>query len=103
MRRWNLVAEHRAAQARARNPQCSTTSLRVHRSSERIFGPVAPVVHFDDVDEAVALANDTETGLAGYVYTMDLAKELAVSEQVQTAMIGLNRGAVSDPRAPSAA
>ena len=65
-----------------------------------IFGPVAPVVAFDDVDTMIDLANDTEMGLTGYVYTQDLAKGLAVSERIQAGMIGLNRGAVSDPAAP---
>ncbi|HWL42568.1 MAG TPA: NAD-dependent succinate-semialdehyde dehydrogenase [Ilumatobacter sp.] len=67
---------------------------------EEIFGPVAPVVAFDDVDTMVDLANDTEMGLTGYVYTQDLAKGLAVAERIQAGMIGLNRGAVSDPAAP---
>ena len=65
-----------------------------------IFGPVAPIIPFTDVDEMVAMANDTEMGLTGYVYTGDLAKGLAVSERIQAGMIGLNRGAVSDPAAP---
>ncbi len=67
---------------------------------EEIFGPVAPVIAFDDIDTMVAQANDTEMGLTGYVYTSDLAKGLAVSERIQAGMIGLNRGAVSDPAAP---
>ncbi len=67
---------------------------------EEIFGPVAPVVSFTDVDAMIDLANDTEMGLTGYVYTRDLAKGLAVSERIQAGMIGLNRGAVSDPAAP---
>jgi len=67
---------------------------------EEIFGPVAPVIAFDDIDTMVAQANDTEMGLTGYVYTSDLAKGLAVSEPIQAGMIGLNRGAVSDPAAP---
>jgi succinate-semialdehyde dehydrogenase/glutarate-semialdehyde dehydrogenase len=67
---------------------------------EEIFGPVAPVVTFDDVDTMVDMANDTEMGLTGYVYTRDLAKGLAVAERIQAGMIGLNRGAVSDPAAP---
>ncbi len=65
-----------------------------------IFGPVAPIITFDDVDRMVEIANDTEMGLTGYVYTGDLAKGLAVSERIQAGMIGLNRGAVSDPAAP---
>jgi succinate-semialdehyde dehydrogenase/glutarate-semialdehyde dehydrogenase len=67
---------------------------------EEIFGPVAPIVTFSTEDEAVALANDTEYGLVGYVYTGDLARGLRVSERIETGMIGLNRGLVSDPAAP---
>jgi len=67
---------------------------------EEIFGPVAPVVSFDGEDEAVALANGTDMGLAAYVYTRDLARGLRVSERIESGMIGLNRGIVSDPAAP---
>ncbi len=67
---------------------------------EEIFGPVAPIVTFETEDEAVALANDTEFGLVGYVYTSDLARGLRVSERMESGMIGLNRGLVSDPAAP---
>ncbi len=69
-------------------------------TSEEIFGPVAPVIPFDDTDAMIAAANDTEMGLIGYVYTEDLAKGLRVSERIEAGMIGLNRGAVSDPAAP---
>ena len=69
-------------------------------TGEEIFGPVAPVIPFDDTDAMIAAANDTEMGLIGYVYTEDLAKGLRVSERIQAGMIGLNRGAVSDPAAP---
>jgi len=65
-----------------------------------IFGPVAPIIPFNDHDAMVDMANDTEMGLTGYVYTEDLAKGLAVAERIQAGMIGLNRGAVSDPAAP---
>lgn len=65
-----------------------------------IFGPVAPVMTFDDTDEMIAAANDTEMGLSAYVYTQDLRRGLAVSERIQAGMVGLNRGAVSDPAAP---
>jgi succinate-semialdehyde dehydrogenase/glutarate-semialdehyde dehydrogenase len=65
-----------------------------------IFGPVAPVISFTDHAEMIRQANDTEMGLTGYVYTSDLAKGLRTSEQIQAGMIGLNRGAVSDPAAP---
>jgi succinate-semialdehyde dehydrogenase/glutarate-semialdehyde dehydrogenase len=67
---------------------------------EEIFGPVAPVIPFTDTDTMIEQANDTELGLTGYVYTRDLAKGLRVSERIQAGMIGLNRGAVSDPAAP---
>ncbi len=67
---------------------------------EEIFGPVAPVVTFDDEDDAIAMANDTEYGLVAYVYTSDLARALRVSERLESGMVGLNRGLVSDPAAP---
>jgi succinate-semialdehyde dehydrogenase / glutarate-semialdehyde dehydrogenase len=67
---------------------------------EEIFGPVAPVVRFDDDDEAVARANDTEAGLVGYLFTRDLARGLRLSEALDSGMVGLNRGLVSDPAAP---
>jgi succinate-semialdehyde dehydrogenase/glutarate-semialdehyde dehydrogenase len=67
---------------------------------EEIFGPVAPIVAFDTEEEAVRLANDTEFGLVSYVYTQDLARGLRVSEAIESGMVGLNRGMVSDPAAP---
>jgi succinate-semialdehyde dehydrogenase/glutarate-semialdehyde dehydrogenase len=67
---------------------------------EEIFGPVAPVVTFEDVDQAITLANDTEFGLVSYLYTSDLATGLRVSEALDSGMVGLNRGVVSDPAAP---
>jgi succinate-semialdehyde dehydrogenase / glutarate-semialdehyde dehydrogenase len=67
---------------------------------QEIFGPVAPVVRFDDVADAIAMANDTEYGLVSYVYTGDLAAGLRVSEQLDSGMVGLNRAVVSDPAAP---
>lgn len=68
--------------------------------SEEIFGPVAPIVIFDDEDDAIAQANATEYGLMAYVFTCDLARGLRVSERLESGMIGLNRGIVSDPAAP---
>jgi succinate-semialdehyde dehydrogenase / glutarate-semialdehyde dehydrogenase len=65
-----------------------------------IFGPVAPVVRFGDEDEAVGLANDTEFGLAAYVYSGDLARGLRVGEAIEAGIVGVNRGFVSDPAAP---
>jgi len=65
-----------------------------------IFGPVAALIPFDSVDEVVALANDTEYGLVAYVYTNDLKTGLRVSEKLESGMIALNRGLVSDAAAP---
>jgi succinate-semialdehyde dehydrogenase/glutarate-semialdehyde dehydrogenase len=65
-----------------------------------IFGPVAPVVRFSDEADAVRLANAVEFGLVSYVYTQDLRRGLRVSEALETGMVGLNRGLVSDPAAP---
>jgi succinate-semialdehyde dehydrogenase / glutarate-semialdehyde dehydrogenase len=67
---------------------------------EEIFGPVAPVASFEDEDEAVSLANDTELGLVSFVHTRDLARALRVSERIESGMVGINRGVVSDPAAP---
>jgi succinate-semialdehyde dehydrogenase / glutarate-semialdehyde dehydrogenase len=67
---------------------------------EEIFGPVAPVVPFDTEEEAVRLANQTEFGLVSYVYTGDLARGLRVAEAIESGMVGINRGLVSDPAAP---
>ncbi len=69
-------------------------------TSEEIFGPVAPVIPFTDTDAMIAQANDTEMGLAAYVYTRDIGRGLAVSERLESGMVGLNRGAMSDPAAP---
>ncbi|ALM85895.1 NAD-dependent succinate-semialdehyde dehydrogenase [Bordetella sp. N] len=68
--------------------------------NEEIFGPVAPVVAFDTEAEAIRLANSTEYGLVAYVYTKDLARGMRVSEAIESGMIALNRGLVSDPAAP---
>ena len=67
---------------------------------EEIFGPVAPVIPFEDTDQMIADANHTELGLAAYVFTTDLARGMKVSERIQAGMVGLNRGAISDPAAP---
>lgn len=67
---------------------------------EEIFGPVAPLTPFDTDEEAVAMANDTEFGLVSYLFTADLRRALTVCEQLETGMIGLNQGLVSNPAAP---
>ncbi|PZS07378.1 MAG: NAD-dependent succinate-semialdehyde dehydrogenase [Solirubrobacterales bacterium] len=67
---------------------------------QEIFGPVAPVKAFAGEDEAIAAANDTEYGLVAYLYTRDLNRALRVSEHLQTGMVGLNQGMVSNAAAP---
>jgi succinate-semialdehyde dehydrogenase/glutarate-semialdehyde dehydrogenase len=67
---------------------------------EEIFGPVAPIVAFETEEEAVTAANDTEFGLVAYVFTSDLNRALRVCERLETGMIGLNQGIVSNPAAP---
>ncbi|NEA34398.1 NAD-dependent succinate-semialdehyde dehydrogenase [Streptomyces sp. SID13031] len=67
---------------------------------EEIFGPVAPLTAFETEDEAVTMANDTEFGLVSYLFTNDIGRALRVSERLETGMIGLNQGIVSNPAAP---
>jgi succinate-semialdehyde dehydrogenase / glutarate-semialdehyde dehydrogenase len=67
---------------------------------EEIFGPVAPIAVFDGEDGAVAAANATEVGLVAYLFTRDLDRALRVSEALETGMVGLNQGMVSNPAAP---
>ena len=65
-----------------------------------IFGPVAPLVAFDEEDHAVDLANGTEFGLISYVYTRDIGRGLRLSRRMESGMVALNRGLASDPAAP---
>jgi succinate-semialdehyde dehydrogenase/glutarate-semialdehyde dehydrogenase len=67
---------------------------------EEIFGPVAPVIPFADEEAAIAAANDTEYGLVAYVYTRDIKRAFRVVEKLETGMVGLNQGLVSNPAAP---
>ena len=67
---------------------------------EEVFGPVAPVTTFQTDDEALALANDTEYGLVAYAFTRDLSRAITVSEGLETGMVGINQGIVSNPAAP---
>ena len=67
---------------------------------EEIFGPVLAIARFEDEDEAVRLANDTEYGLVSYVYTQDLARGHRMIDHLETGMMGLNVGVVSDAAAP---
>jgi succinate-semialdehyde dehydrogenase/glutarate-semialdehyde dehydrogenase len=67
---------------------------------EEIFGPVAPVTSFSTEEQALQAANRTEYGLVAYVYTRDLDRAFRVCEGIETGMIGLNQGVVSNPAAP---
>jgi succinate-semialdehyde dehydrogenase/glutarate-semialdehyde dehydrogenase len=67
---------------------------------EEIFGPVAPVATFSSDEQAIEAANRTEYGLVAYVYTRDLERALRVCEGIETGMVGLNQGVVSNPAAP---
>jgi succinate-semialdehyde dehydrogenase / glutarate-semialdehyde dehydrogenase len=67
---------------------------------EEIFGPVAPVKAFSSEQEAIGAANDTEFGLVAYLYTADLNRALRVAERLETGMVGLNQGLVSNAGAP---
>jgi succinate-semialdehyde dehydrogenase/glutarate-semialdehyde dehydrogenase len=67
---------------------------------EEIFGPVLSIIPFTDEADAVAKANDTEYGLVGYVFTKDLARGQRLIESLQTGMMGLNVGVVSNAAAP---
>lgn len=68
--------------------------------SEEIFGPVAPIVTFSDEDEAVRLSNATEYGLVAYVFTRNLNRGLRMGERLETGMLGLNAGVISNAAAP---
>jgi succinate-semialdehyde dehydrogenase / glutarate-semialdehyde dehydrogenase len=65
-----------------------------------IFGPVAPLVRFNDSDDILSHANNVEHGLVSYVYTQDLGRGMRIAEALESGMVGLNRGLVSDPAAP---
>ena len=67
---------------------------------QEVFGPVAPVASFTDEREAVAAANDTDHGLVAFVFTADVDRALRVCERLETGMVGLNVGIVSNPAAP---
>lgn len=68
--------------------------------SEEVFGPVAPITGFDTEEEGIAAANNTEYGLAAYVYTQSLDRALRVAESIESGMVGINRGVISDAAAP---
>ncbi|WP_307833447.1 NAD-dependent succinate-semialdehyde dehydrogenase [Pimelobacter simplex] len=68
--------------------------------ANEIFGPVAPIVTFESVDDAVRLANDTPYGLISYVYGQAFQDAFAVADRIESGMVAINRGTVSDPAAP---
>jgi succinate-semialdehyde dehydrogenase / glutarate-semialdehyde dehydrogenase len=68
--------------------------------TEEVFGPVAPITTFESEDDALRQANDTEYGLVAYVFTNDLRRGLRFAEGLETGMVGLNRGLVSNAAAP---
>ena len=67
---------------------------------EEVFGPVAPVVTFKTEEQAVEMANDTEFGLVAYAYTRDVARSLRLADTIESGMLGINVGVVSNPAAP---
>jgi succinate-semialdehyde dehydrogenase/glutarate-semialdehyde dehydrogenase len=67
---------------------------------QEIFGPVAPISTFEDEADAIRMANDTEYGLASYVYTRDLARTIRLAEALEFGMVGVNTGLISNPAAP---
>ena len=69
-------------------------------NTQEIFGPVAPITTFDSEADAVRMANDTEYGLASYVYTRDLARTIRLAEALEFGMVGVNTGLISNPAAP---
>jgi succinate-semialdehyde dehydrogenase/glutarate-semialdehyde dehydrogenase len=80
------------------------TVLEVDKAAEilnhEVFGPVAPVVVFDTDAEGIKLANSTDFGLISYVYSEDLKRAIQISEALESGMVAINRGMISDPAAP---
>jgi len=68
--------------------------------SQEIFGPVAPIVITNSDEEAIELANATEFGLIAYVYSFDLKRAMKVAESLESGMVAINKGVISDPAAP---
>ena len=75
-----------------------TTSMKV--TSEETFGPVAPLFRFKTEEEAIAMANDTEFGLAAYFYARDIGRVWRVAEALESGMVGINTGLISTEVAP---
>lgn len=107
----SAVAEGAVVAAQAQIPETvitdafvAPTLLRVPEDAailkEEIFGPVAPVVVWEDLDQMLAQVNDVEVGLSSYVYAGKLQDALKIGERLEAGMVGINRGIVSDPSAP---
>jgi succinate-semialdehyde dehydrogenase/glutarate-semialdehyde dehydrogenase len=75
-----------------------TSEMAVFRNE--IFGPVAPVVRFSTEEEVIAMANDTEFGLASYFYTRDIGRVWRVAEALEYGIVGINEGIISNEMAP---
>ena len=75
-----------------------TTDMMV--ASEETFGPVAPLFRFKTEDEAIAMANDTEFGLAAYFYSRDIGRIWRVAEALEYGIVGINTGIISTEVAP---
>lgn len=75
-----------------------TAEMKVAR--EETFGPVAPLFRFDDEEEVIAIANDTEFGLASYFYAKDMSRIFRVAEALEYGMVGINTGLISTEVAP---
>lgn len=75
-----------------------TSEMKVAR--EETFGPVAPLFRFETEAEAIALANDTEFGLAAYFFTRDIGRSWRVGEALEYGMVGINTGLISNEVAP---
>jgi len=80
------------------------TVLTVEKTNEilkhEVFGPVAPVVIFDTDEEAIELANDSDFGLIAYVYSGEIGRAIRIAEALESGMVAINRGVISDPAAP---
>jgi succinate-semialdehyde dehydrogenase/glutarate-semialdehyde dehydrogenase len=80
------------------------TVLTVNSDNEilknEVFGPVAPIVIFDTDEEGIALANNTDFGLISYVFSGELGRSIRVAEAMESGMVAINRGVISDPAAP---
>ena len=96
-----MTGGRRGAIANAYEPSLLTgvaADMRV--SEEETFGPLAAITRFETEEQAVALANGSVFGLAGYLYTTDLARAWRVAEAMETGMVGINTGLISTEVAP---